>query len=180
MSMNNKFIVGLYDDEETLLKAVRKIRQKGIRIHDVLTPFPVHGLEAALGMKDSRLHTVGFIVGLCGCLFAFSFMTWVFTTDYPINFGGKPYFSWPSFIPITFEFTVLSASVTMFLVFLARCGLYPGKKNRIYDERITDDMFAMTFAVDNATPEEMEKITEVLQETGVKEIKKKDFTQEEY
>jgi hypothetical protein len=177
--MNNKFIIALYDDEEVLLAAVRKIRQKGIKIYDVLTPFPVHGLEAAMGLKDSRLHTVGFIAGLCGCIFAFSFMTWVFTSNYPINFGGKPYFSWPSFIPITFEFTVLSASITMTIAFLARCGLYPGKKNRIFDERITDDMFAMTFAVDNATEEEIEKISAALEETGVKEIKKKDFTEEE-
>jgi hypothetical protein len=177
--MNNKFIIALYDDEEVLLAAVRKIRQKGLKIYDVLTPFPVHGLEAAMGLKDSRLHTVGFIAGLCGCIFAFSFMTWVFTSNYPINFGGKPYFSWPSFIPITFEFTVLSASITMTIAFLARCGLYPGKKNRIFDERITDDMFAMTFAVDNATEEEIEKISAALEETGVKEIMKKDFTEEE-
>jgi hypothetical protein len=176
----NKFIVGLFDDDEVLLNAVKKVRQNGIKIHDVLTPFPIHGIDAAMGTRDSRLHTVGFLAGLCGCIFAFSFMTWVFTTSYPLNFGGKPYFSWPAFIPITFEFTVLSASVTMVITFLARCGLYPGMKPRIFDERITDDMFAMTFSVDNASAADIEKINAVLKESGVKEIKNKDFNEEEY
>ena len=85
----DKFIVGLFDDEEVLVKAIKQTRQKGLKIYDVLTPFPIHGIEPLLGYKDSRLHSVGFWVGLCGCLFAFSFMTWVFTSSYPINYGGK-------------------------------------------------------------------------------------------
>ncbi len=176
----DKFIVGLFDDEEVLVKAIKQTRQKGLKIHDVLTPFPIHGIEPLLGYKDSRLHSVGFWVGLCGCLFAFSFMTWVFTSSYPINYGGKPFWSIPSFIPITFEFTVLSASVTMTLVFLARNGLFPGKQPRIYDERITDDRFAMVFAAENITEEEAKKINETLKECGVVEIKNKDFNEDEH
>jgi DNA-binding FadR family transcriptional regulator len=68
----------------------------------------------------------------------------------------------------------------MVIAFLARNGLYPGKQPRIFDERITDDMFAITFAIDNATDDQIEKITDVLSETGVKEIKKKDFNDSEY
>jgi hypothetical protein len=173
--MADKFIVGLFDDEVTLLNAVKTVRKKGLKIHDCLTPFPVHGLDEYMGLKESRLHSVGFWVGLCGCLFAFSFMTWVFTVDYPINFGGKPYWSVPAFIPITFEFTVLSASVTMTLVFLARNGLYPGKQPRIFDERITDDRFAMVFEAENISVEQTDKINDVLRECGVVEIKQKDF-----
>jgi hypothetical protein len=177
---NNKYIVGLFDDEVTLLHAIKKIRQKGLKIDDVLTPFPVHGIDDVLGLKDSRLHTVGFLVGSCGLLFAISFMIWVNTVSYPLDFGGKPYLSIPSFIPITFEFTVLTASVSMVIAFLARNGLYPGKQPRIFDERITDDLFAITFSVDNASAADLEKINSVLTETGVVEIKKKDFNDSEY
>jgi hypothetical protein len=177
---NNKYIVGLFDDEVTLLHAIKKIRQKGLKIDDVLTPFPIHGIDDVLGLKESRLHTVGFLVGTCGLLFAISFMIWVNTVNYPLDFGGKPYLSIPSFIPITFEFTVLTASVSMVLAFLARNGLYPGKQPRIFDERITDDMFAITFAIDNASDAQIEKITDALGEAGVVEIKKKDFNDSEY
>jgi len=86
-------------------------------IDDVYTPFPVHGLDPLLGLEESRLHIAGFIFGSIGCLFGFGFMTWVFTRDWPVIFGGKPYWSVPAFIPITFELTVLFASVGMVLVF---------------------------------------------------------------
>ncbi|MDX2002970.1 MAG: DUF3341 domain-containing protein [Chitinophagales bacterium] len=171
-----KFIVGLYNDEEILLKAVKKVRASGIKIHDVRTPFPVHGLDAAMGMKDSRLHTVGFIAGACGATFALSFISWVTVVDYPTNFGGKPFFSLPSYIPITFEFTVLSAAITMTVAFFIRCGLSVVKAPRIFDERTTDDMFAVIFEVDEHTSnDDLDKINNVLSETGAAEIKQKEF-----
>ena len=171
-----KYIIGLYDDEEILLSAVKKVRANGLKIHDVRTPFAIHGLDAALGMKDSRLHTVGFLAGSCGLLFAFSFITWVTNFDYPTNFGGKPFFSLPAWIPICFEFTVLSAACTMTAAFFIRCGLSLIKTPRIYDERTTDDMFGMIFELTPTTSQdEIGKINSVLKETGVAEIKEKEF-----
>lgn len=177
--MDKKYLIGLFNDEVILLDALKKFKQKGIKIDNVLTPFPIHGIEEVLEMKDSRLHTVGFLVGSCGLLFAISFMIWVNTVNYPLNFGGKPYLSIPSFIPITFEFTVLSASVSMVIAFLARNGLFPGKKPRIFDERITDDHFAITFAIDDVVENDVEIISNLLLESGVVDIKKKDFSIEE-
>lgn len=177
----DKYIVGLYDDEEILLKAVKEIRKKGIRITESLTPFPVHGLDEALGMRESRLHTVGFVAGLTGTLTALSFMTWVSVSNYPTIFGGKPYFSFPSFIPITFELTVLFSAVTMVVAFFVRSGLSVFKSPKIYDERTTDYLFALTFQVDeNTSKEEIENINQALTETGVVEIKEKDFDEDEY
>ena len=92
---NKKVLFGLYDDEEVLLKAVKQANEDHLDIMNVYTPFPVHGLDPLLGLSESRLHIAGFIYGAIGALtaFGFLFMTWVFTRDWPIIFGGKPYFS---------------------------------------------------------------------------------------
>ena len=84
-------IFGLYDDEEDLKSAVRKANEDHLQIMDVLTPFPVHGLDPLLGLAESRLHIGGFVYGMLGTLTAFLGMTWIFTRDWPQIYGGKPY-----------------------------------------------------------------------------------------
>ena len=103
--IHKEVLYGLYDDEEILLRAVKQANEDHLEIMDVYTPFPVHGLDPLLGLAESRLHIAGFVYGAIGTLTAFLFMTWVFTRDWPIIFGGKPYWSVPAFIPITFELT---------------------------------------------------------------------------
>ena len=88
---SNNFILGLWDHEEVFLDAIAQVRHSGQEIYETLTPFPVHGLEHALGYRETRLHTAGFMFGATGTTLALSFMSWVMTTNYPINFGGKPY-----------------------------------------------------------------------------------------
>ncbi|GIV33560.1 MAG: membrane protein [Chitinophagales bacterium] len=168
----SKYIIGLFDDDEKLLHAAREIRKAGVKIMDVFTPFPVHGLDAAIGLKESRLHTVGFIAGACGAIFALSFIIWTNTVNYPINFGGKPYLSLPSYIPITFEVTVLSAAVTMVIAFFVRCGLSLVKEPRIFDPRTTDDKFAMVFA---AEENDAERVKMLLKQLGAEEVNEKHF-----
>jgi len=173
---SNKYIVGLFDHEDNLVKAIRSFKKEKIEITDALTPFPVHGLEDELGLKDSRLHTAGFMLGLTGTTVALSVMTWVSTSNYPLNIGGKPHFSIPSFIPITFELTVLFAAVGMVIVYCIRNGLYPGAVPRILDERITDDRFALKFEIDNnTTKSEVDKIVSLLNAAGAVEISAKEF-----
>ena len=106
-SQNREILYGLYDDDEDLMKAVKAANKDHLDIYDVYTPFPVHGLDHLMHFSESRLHIAGFVFGAMGTLTAFLFMTWVFTRDWPIIFGGKPYWSIPAFIPITFELTVL-------------------------------------------------------------------------
>lgn len=175
--MTHKFIFGLYDDEVKLMDAVRDIRSQGLKIHDVITPFPVHGLEDAMGLKESRLHITGFLYGITGTTIAFTFMTWVMTKNFPEVYGGKPFFSFPAFIPILFEFTVLCASVGMTLTWLIRCGLYPGRFRETLDNRLTDDKFAVVFSPDNATsPEEVNRMAQALRGTGALDVREKDMT----
>src|SRR5680860_148151 len=120
---DKKILFGLYDDEQILLEAVKEAKQDHLNILDVYTPFPVHGLDSILGLTESRLHIVGFLFGCIGALTAFLGMSWMFTKDWPMIIGGKPYWSVPAFIPITFELTVLFASIGMVVVFYAVNGL---------------------------------------------------------
>ena len=169
---NKTVLYGLYNDEEILKSAVATIKDKH-DIWDVFTPFPVHGLDPLLGLKESRLHIAGFFYGLMGTTVAFSFMTWVFTRDWPIIFGGKPYFSAPSFIPITFEFTVLMAAVGMVVTFYLVCGLGPGVTNPYLDPRTTDDKFCIALDVTNHSAEEIEELSAMLKNTDAEEIHSK-------
>ena len=102
-----KFVVGVFEEEGNLFNAVRRVRKSGYRLHDVYTPFPLHGLDREMGLRDTSIHTAGFIYGITGTSLALGFMTWVFTRDWPLNIGGKPHFALPAWIPIMFEFTVL-------------------------------------------------------------------------
>jgi len=141
------FVVGVFDDEAVLFPAVKKVRAAGYKIHDVYTPFPVHGLDHAMGLRETSLHTAGFIYGITGTTTALSFMSWVFTSDWPLNIGGKPHFSLPAFIPITFELTVLFSAVGMVMTFCYLCQLMPFVKKHVFHPRQTDDKFVMVIEV---------------------------------
>ena len=167
---STQVLYGLYNDEEVLLHAVKKAKEDHLDIMDVYSPFPVHGLDNILGLTESRIHIAGFIYGLIGCLSAFLFMTWVFTRDWPIIFGVKPYFSALSFIPITFEVTVLFASVGMVVTFYTICGMGPGVHNPTLDDRITDDKFCIAFDVDNADESKQAALRQFLTDTGAEEV----------
>lgn len=170
---NKEVFFGLYDDEEILIKAVKEANDAHLDIMDVYTPFPVHGLDPVLGLSHSRLPVAGFIYGTIGALFGFLFMTWVFTQDWPIIFGGKPYFSAPAFIPITFELTVLFSAVGMVISFFIVCGMGPGVTNPTLDDRITDDKFCIAFDTSGASEDEVEKYKSFFGKTGASEVNSK-------
>ena len=142
--MNNRNNISIYfDDEIALLQAVRMLLANNEIINDVRSPFPVHGLDEALEIKRSRIPVVGFIFGALGTILAFGFQAWVFTVSYPLIIGGKPFFSVPTFIPITFECTVLFAGLSMVAAFLIRSRLKPEIIFTPVDARITDDRFVI-------------------------------------
>ena len=146
-----RFVVGCFDDEAVLFPAVKKVRNAGYKIQDVYTPFPVHGLDHALGMRETSLHTAGFIYGIIGTTTALSTMGWIFTKDWPLNIGGKPNFPLPAFIPIAFELTVLFAAVGMVLTFCYLCQLGPFVKRHHFHLRATDDLFVMAIECTDRT-----------------------------
>lgn len=166
-------LFGLYDDEVKLLDAVKAANAAHLDIDEVYTPFPVHGLDPLLGLEESRLHQAGFIFGSIGCLFGFGFMTWVFTRDWPIIFGGKPYWSVPAFIPITFELTVLFAAVGMVTVFYIICGLGPGAEPRRLHDRITDDKFCIAFDATDLGAADVDDLKAYFARTGAESVHNK-------
>jgi hypothetical protein len=164
-----KFITANFYDEQVLFPAVKQVRKKGYKIHDVFTPFPIHGLDAAMGLRDTSLHTAGFIYGITGTLTAFSFITWAFTTDWPLNIGGKPFFALPAWIPIMFEVTVLFAAVGMVLTFCYLCQLAPFVKKDHFHPRSTDDTFVMAIECNDKTSEG--DVTQFLQSVGGADVR---------
>ena len=126
-----------------LFDAVKKVRKAGYKLHDVYTPFPIHGLDKAMGLRDTSIHTAGLFMAFTGPSLHLSFMTWVFTNDWPLNFGGKPHFALPAWIPIIFEFTVLFSAVGMVLTFCYLCQMAPFVRKHHFHLRSTDDLFVM-------------------------------------
>jgi len=163
-----KFVVGNFYDEQVLFPAVKAVRKQGYKIHDVYTPFPIHGLDTAMGLRDTSLHTAGFIYGITGTTVAFSFITWAFTTDWPLNIGGKPFFALPAWIPIMFELTVLFAAVGMVLTFCYLCQLAPFVKKDHFNLRSTDDTFTMAIELNERSNEA--EIVSFLQKVGAQDV----------
>lgn len=163
-------VYGYFTDELDLLNAVKELQNKGIRIADVRTPFPVHGLDTALKLRRSHLPKVAFVGGLIGGTLGLFFQIWVFTKGWPLNFGGKPFLSLPSFIPVTFELTVLIAAFSMGIAFLLRSNLGPGSIPDILDEEVTDDHFQIILSEKNNNLSETE-LVEALAATGALDVK---------
>jgi hypothetical protein len=170
--MRSRSYISIYfDDEVPLLEAVRILLDKNETIADVLSPFPVHGLDEALSIKRSRIPVGGFIFGALGAILAFGFQAWVFTVSYPLIIGGKPFFSVPTFIPITFEVTVLFAGLSMVAAFLIRSKLKPDIQFKPIDERITDDRFVILVdASDEGNT--LERVKSILSGINTLEIRK--------
>jgi hypothetical protein len=163
--LNNIFIS--FDDEVPLLEAVRILRANKEIITDVLSPFPVHGLDEALSIKRSGIPVGGFIFGALGAILAFGFQAWVFTVSYPLIIGGKPFFSVPTFIPITFEVTVLFAGLSMVAALLIRSKLKPDIRFTPVDEEITDDKFVILVNINNDETT-LQRVTTLL--SGIKTL----------
>ncbi|MGC1390035.1 MAG: DUF3341 domain-containing protein [Bacteroidales bacterium] len=158
-----------FDDEVPLLQAVKKLRENKEIIRDVLSPFPIHGLDEALSMKRTRIPVVGFIFGALGATLAFVFQAWVFTVSYPLIIGGKPFFSVPTFVPITFELTVLFSGLAMAAALLIRSRLKPEITFTPVDARITDDRFVIL--VDAPGDASLERVKSILSGIQTVEIK---------
>jgi hypothetical protein len=145
--MSKSVIHAIFDDEEPLMASAKTLRSQGIRIKDVFTPFPVHGLDAAIGVPRTRIAICAFIYGITGTCLATLMMWYMMIHDWPTDVGGKPSFAYymnvPAFIPITFESTVLCAAHGMAITFYLRSWLVPGAKAKNPDPRTTDDKFLM-------------------------------------
>ncbi|MGB5982731.1 MAG: DUF3341 domain-containing protein [Nonlabens sp.] len=164
-------IHALYTDDDVLLRAVKQIREQKYHIEEVFCPFPVHGLEKAMGIADTRLAINAFLYGLVGLAVATVMMNYIMIEDWPQNIGGKPSFSYlqnmPAFVPIMFELTVFFAAHLMVITFYLRSRLWPFKAAENPDVRTTDDHFLMEI---DAHGEDIDSITKFIYDTGATEI----------
>ena len=172
--MSTKIIYGIFDDEEVLLSSVKEIRGNNIDIKEVYSPFPIHGLDKALGLKETRMAITAFIYGCIGLSLGALMIYNIMIIDWPQNIGGKPnwtfYHNMPAFVPILFECTVMFAAHLMSITYLIRCGLFPGGESSSPDPRTTDDKFLMEIEIEGDTS----SIKSMLTKTGASEINEKD------
>lgn len=174
MESNKHFVLGVYDDEDVLLSGIQKVRESGVKIMEVYSPFPVHGIDDALGYKRTRLPIAAFMFGLLGTSLALLMQIWMLGYDWPMIIGGKNFAALPPFIPVTFELTVLLAALGMVGTFMLISDLKPYKTPRIMDIRITDDKHVM--AIDLATNKmAKEDIRKIVGDSGATEVNDKDF-----
>lgn len=166
----NGGIAGIWTDEHAVIQAAAKTRESGFTKFDAITPYPVHGMEEACGIKRSWIPYVTFVAGLTGLLLGLWLTWWTSAVDWPINVGGKPNFSLPAFIPILFELTIL---------FAALCSVgalfYAAKIPRIDPPSIDPDLTSHKFAIfipQNDTGYDEAKIERLFKEMGAAEVKK--------
>jgi ActD protein len=143
LNKTRAFLVATFSEEGALLRAVRALRGAGFRIWDVYTPYPVHGLDVAMGLRPSRLPRITLAAAVVGALGALGLQVWASAIDWPLNVGGKPDASWLAFVPITFETAVLAAGTATFGALLLRCRLLPGLAPRLVPDGVTEDRFAI-------------------------------------
>jgi len=169
--MSTKVIQALYNDDDILMDAVKETRKAHHHIEEVYTPFPVHGLDKAMGLAPTRLAIASFMYGIVGLSLATWMMNFIMIQDWPQDIGGKPSFSYlenmPAFVPIMFELTVFFAAHLMVITFYMRSKLWPFKQAENPDVRTTDDHFLMEVAVNNNE----EELASFLKGTGAVEIK---------
>ncbi|GGH77613.1 MAG: DUF3341 domain-containing protein [Bacteroidetes bacterium] len=167
---SKQIIRALYDDDDVILKAVKDTRAKGYHVNEVYSPFPIHGLDHAMGLKPTRIAIAAFLYGLTGLIVAIV-MTWgMMNADWPQNIGGKPSMTWiqnmPAFVPIMFELTVFFAAHAMVWTYFAVNKLYPGADAQNPDPRTTDDKFLMEVPVKG----DRDELIEFLKSSGAIEI----------
>lgn len=180
--MKNNHIIGVYDDPDVLVHAVRTVKEKGIDIKHVFSPFPIHEVWDILGEK-TRLPWATFVYGIIGVSVTFAFLYWTSVVSYPLKFGGKPLNSL-SFIIIMFVATIFVSVLLTFITFFIRQKIGPGKRVTMLDGRSTDDKFTIVIErIPEMTPEEVEKINDTLKEAGASEVNEvetpEDYVEEE-
>tara|TARA_B110000444_G_C18686824_1_gene522354 strand:- start:109 stop:645 length:537 start_codon:yes stop_codon:yes gene_type:complete len=176
--MKDKILHAIFDDEQDVLTAVKELRDNNIIVNEVYSPFPIHGLDSVLGLKETRMAITAFIygcIGLCfGGLLIYYIMIADFGKSWPMNIGGKPnqtfYHNLPSFVPIIFECTVLFAAHLMSITYLFRNKLFPGATTKSPDPRTTDDKFL----VEVLYTSNKDNIISFLKNSNVSEIKEED------
>jgi len=146
-------VTALFDTPDGIIHAAEAVRKAGYTRYDIHTPYPVHGMDDAMDLKDSKLGFITLGAGLMGGAGVFAFISWVFMSAYPNVIGGKPFFSWPAFVPVTFEITVLSAVLVTIGALIAFFFKFPNNSHPLHDtpymKAVSCDMFGISIQADD-------------------------------
>lgn len=163
-------VAGIFSDDDKILAAAEKMRNAGYKTFDAITPFPVHGMEAAIGIKRSFIPWVTFFAGITGGSLGLLLQYWTSAVSWPLNVGGKPFFSIPAFIPVTFELTILLAALSSVAAMFILNGL-PKVNPPIIDRDLTSHKFAL-WVPDTEPGYSVEKVESFMKELGAEEVKR--------
>lgn len=168
----------MYDDDDVLKDGAKKLVAKGVKVAEVFSPFPIHGIDPIIGVKNTRLGIMAFLYGLTGLTLATIGMRYFMIVDWPMNIGGKPSFSYLenmlAFVPISFEFTVLCAAHGMALTYFLRNKTLPGMPAQNPDPRTTDDRFVMEIRTTDNANFSADELEAMLKQTGIVELDQKE------
>ena len=170
--ITKKFLVGIYDDDDVALSAVHKLKDAGIKIYEVYSPFAIHGMDNAIGHPRTRIGVAAFLFGVTGLLCACALTIWTMGIDWPMIIGGKDPISLPNYVPAMFELTVLFTAFGMTITFFITNGLGPNDSPLLFDARCTDNKFVMAIDLGNNSKSETE-IETILRASGAEEISTK-------
>jgi hypothetical protein len=141
--MDNKMLLGVYDNPDSTYAVTKQLVKGGYDVHDVYTPFAVHGLDRVMGVKRTRLSIAAFVFAMCGVASALTLITYASAIDWPMNIGGKPSLIGPDYIPITFELGILFTAFGMVGCFFIVNRMFWGRNTDVIDIRVTDDRFVI-------------------------------------
>lgn len=162
-------IAGIWLDEHQLVEAARKTTEAGVQGFEAISPFPLHGIDDAMGIPRSFIPWVTFFAGLTGCGFGVWFTWWASAVDWAIIIGGKPMWSLPAFIPVIFELTILFGALSSVGALIYICGL-PKIEPPVIDPDLTSHKFAL-FVPKTAKGYDAQKIANLFKENGASEVK---------
>jgi len=177
--MADKVIYAMYDDDDVLKDGAKKLVSKGVKVTEVFSPFPIHGIDPIIGVENTRLGIMAFLYGLFGLALATYGMRYFMIEDWPMNIGGKPNGTYLenilAFIPVTFEFTVLCAAHGMAITYFLRNKTLPGMPAQNPDPRTTDDRFVMELRTSENTQFTASELEAMVKDTGIVELDQKDL-----
>jgi mono/diheme cytochrome c family protein len=162
-------VTALFSTPDAAMHAAGEVRKAGYTRFDVHTPYPVHGMDGAMGLRQSRIGYFAFVFGLMGAATAIGLISWVTLVDYPLVIGGKPFWSWPAFVPVSFELTVLLASVLSTITMIVLYFRFPNNSHPLHDtaymKRVSADRFGITVEAGDPIFDE-KKVTALLSSLG--------------
>jgi mono/diheme cytochrome c family protein len=175
-------ITSLFDTPDAVMHAAKEVSKAGYTKFDLHTPYPIHGMDGAMRIKTSKIGYFAFVFGLLGAFTAITLISWVTLSDYPLVIGGKPFWSWPAFVPVSFELTVLFASVFSTIAMIVFYFRFPNNAHPLHDtnymKSVSSNKFGITIEASDPKFDEV-KVKDFLKSVGGNNIAVVNFDEEE-